>query len=148
MEKINGKWISPIKFDSEEDRKKAMNDWRTRYRETFRWDNQFCNWLKLKGFHNSKPITPKYLKEYERQEALIEEFYKYKGVYDGLGSDHLYHGNEGKYWKIFSEEQQKIYARDRAETDKLLKKIRGSNVTVGHTPNTPNHPNRKRTYRG
>ena len=148
MTNINGKWIQREHFDTEEDRKKAMSDWLDRYRETFRMDGMFCNWLKLNGFHCSKPITPKYLKEYERQQALIEEFYKYKGVYDGLGSDHLYHGNEGKYWKIFSEEQQKIYARDRAETDKLLKKIRGSNVTVGHTPNTPKHPTRKRTYRG
>ena len=146
MEKINGKWISPEIFDSEEDRKKAMNDWRTRYRETFRWDNQFCNWLKLPW--SAKPVTPKYLKEYERQKALIEEFYKYQGFYDSLGSDHKYYGNEGKYWKIFYEEQQKIYARDRAETDKFLKKIRGSNVTTGHTPNTPKHPTRKRTYRG
>ena len=58
MEKINGKWISPEIFDSEEDRKKAMNDWLTRYRETFRMDGMFCNWLKLNGFHSSKPITP------------------------------------------------------------------------------------------
>jgi len=144
MTRINGKWIQQVHFDTEEDRKKAMNDWLTRYRETFRMDGMFCNWLKLNGFHSSKPITPKYLKEYERQQALIEEFYKYEGVYDSLGSDHKYYGNEGKYWKIFNEEQQKIYARDRAETDKLLKKIRGSNVTTGHTPNTPK-PSRRNT---
>ena len=112
MTRVNGKWIQTEKFDSEEDRKKAMNDWLRRYRETFRMDGMFCNWLKLNGFHSNKPITPKYLKEYEKQQALIEEFYKYQGFYDSLGSDHKYHGNEGKYWKIFSEEQQKIYARD------------------------------------
>ena len=148
MKNINSNWIQREHFDSEEDRKKAMNDWRRRYHATFRSDDQFCNWLKLNGFHSSKPITPKYLKEYERQQALIEEFYKYEGVYDGLPECHRFHGNEGKYWKIFNEEQQKIYARNRAENEKLLKKIRGSNVTVGHTPNTPNHPTRKRTYRG
>ena len=37
-------------------------DWQRRYRATFRYDDQFCNWLKL-GF--VKPITPKYLKEYQ-----------------------------------------------------------------------------------
>ena len=64
MEKVNGKWIAPEHFDSEEERKKAMNGWRRRYYETFRSDDQFCNWLKLDGFHSSKPLTPKYLKEY------------------------------------------------------------------------------------
>ena len=28
MEKVNGKWIAPEHFDSEEERKKAMNGWR------------------------------------------------------------------------------------------------------------------------
>ena len=27
MEKVNGKWIAPEHFDSEEERKKAMNGW-------------------------------------------------------------------------------------------------------------------------
>ena len=31
MEKVNGKWIAPEHFDSEEERKKAMNGWRRRY---------------------------------------------------------------------------------------------------------------------
>ena len=134
MEKVNGKWIAPEHFDSEEERKKAMNGWRRRYYEIFRSDDQFCNWLKLDGFHSSKPITPKYLKEYERQQALIEEFYKYKGVYDGLPECHRFHGNDGKYWKIFSEEQQKIYAKDRAETTRRCNK-----VTYGHTPVSYTH---------
>ena len=142
MEKVNGKWIAPEHFDSEEERKKAMNGWRRRYYETFRSDDQFCNWLKLDGFHSSKPITPKYLKEYERQHALIEEFYKYKGVYDGLPECHRFHGNDGKYWKIFSEEQQKIYAKDRAETT-----LRCNKVTYGHTPNRPKRKREKRIRR-
>ena len=139
MEKVNGKWIAPEHFDSEEERKKAMNGWRRRYYETFRSDDQFCNWLKLDGFHSSKPITPKYLKEYERQQALIEEFYKYKGVYDGLPECHRYHGNDGKYWDIFYQEQQLINAKQIAETRR-----RYSKVTQGHTPSTPRRKKKKR----
>ena len=137
MEKVNGKWISLEHFDSEEDRKKAMNDWRRRYWETFRSDDQFCNWLKLPW--NEKPVTPKHLKEYERQQALIEEFYKYKGVYDGLPECHRYHGNDGKYWDIFYQEQQKINAKQIAETRR-----RYSKVTQGHTPSTPRRKKKKR----
>ena len=153
MEKINGKWIALEHFDSEEDRKKAMNDWRRRYYEIFRSDDQFCNWLKLPW--NEKPVTPKYLKEYERQQALIEEFYKYKGVYDGCPEYHRFHGNDGKYHEIFYEEYRKINAQRRRETDEFLRKIRGSNVTTGHTPAkrqpnrsiTNNPPRRKTIYR-
>ena len=128
----------------EEARKKAMNDWRRRYQATFRSDGMFCNWLKLNGFFN-KPVTPKYLKEYEHQKALIEEFELYKGVYDGLGSDHEYYGNEGEYWKIFCEEREKIYAKQREDWSR---KLRGSKVTQGHKPRT-NHrkPIKKRIYR-
>ena len=93
----------------EEARKKAMSDWRDRYRATFRSDGMFCNWLKMTW--NYKPVTPKHLKEYEHQKALIEEFELYKGVYDGLGSDHEYYGNQGEYWKIFCEEREKIYSK-------------------------------------
>ena len=125
----------------EEARKKAMNDWRNRYRATFREDGLFCNWVKLNGFFN-KPVTPKYLKEYEHQKALIEEFHLYAGVYDGLGSDHKYYGNKGKYFDIFHQEQEKIYAQAREETRR-----RYSKVTQGHTPNRPNPPRRKRLYR-
>ena len=125
----------------EEARKKAMSDWRDRYRATFRSDGMFCNWLKLNGFFN-KPVTPKYLKEYEHQKALIAEFELYKGVYDGLGSDHKYYGNKGKYFDIFHQEQEKIYAQAREETRR-----RYSKVTQGHTPNRPNPPRRKRLYR-
>ena len=130
----------------EEARIKAMNDWRERYRATFRSDGMFCNWLKMTW--NYKPVTPKYLKEYEQQKALIEEFELYKGVYDGIGSDHEYYGNEGKYWKIFCEEREKIYAKQREDWSRKLAKYRGSNVTVGHTPNRPKQPRRKKIYRG
>ena len=50
-------------------------DWQRRYRATFRYDDQFCNWLKL-GF--VKPITPKYLKEYQIQLALVIEMKEVK----------------------------------------------------------------------
>ena len=142
MKNINGKWIQREHFDSEEDRKKAMKDWSKRYHATFSSDNDFCNWLKLNAFHSRKPITPKYLKEYEKQQALIEEFYKYEGVYDGLPESHEYYGNEGKYWKIFSEEQERIYAKAREETRR-----RYSRVTVGHTPNTPKRKKGKKLRR-
>ena len=68
MTNINGKWIRREHFDTEEDRKKAMRDWHRRYYEIFRSDDQFCNWLKLPW--NDKPVTPKYLKEYEQQKAI------------------------------------------------------------------------------
>lgn len=97
MEKVNGKWIAQSILIVKKIEKKTMNGWRRRQYETFRSDDQFCNWLKLDGFHSSKPITPKYLKEYERQQALIEEFYKYKGVYDGLPESHRFNGNDCKY---------------------------------------------------
>ena len=127
----------------EEARKKAMRDWRDRYKATFRSDGMFCNWLKMTW--NYKPVTPKYLKEYEQQKALIEEFDLYKGVYDGLGSDHEYYGNEGKYWKIFCEEREKIYAKQREDWDN---KLRGRKVTTGHKPRTTHrNPIKKRTYR-
>ena len=116
-----------------------MNDWRRRYYETFRSDDQFCNWLKLNGFNSSKPITPKYLKEYERQQALIEEFYKYKGVYDGLPECHRFHGNGGKYHYIFNQEIDKINAKEREKTRR-----RYSKVTQGHTPSTPRRKKKKR----
>ena len=148
MTNINGKWIRQVHFDTEEDRKKAMSDWRRRYWETFRSDDQFCNWLKLKGFFSSKPVTPEYVKEQERQEALIEEFYKYQGVYDGLPEAHRFNGNGGKYWDIFRAEQRRMDARDRAESDKLLRKIRGNNVTQGHTPKRRKQPRPKTNYRG
>ena len=127
----------------EEARKKAMSDWRDRYRATFRSDGMFCNWLKMTW--NYKPVTPKHLKEYEHQKALIEEFELYKGVYDGLGSDHEYYGNQGEYWKIFCEEREKIYAKQREDWSR---KLRGSKVTQGHKPRT-NHrkPIKKRIYR-
>ena len=132
----------------EEARKKAMNDWRRRYHATFRSDGMFCNWLKMTW--NYKPVTPKYLEEYEHQKALIEEFDLYKGFYDGIGSDHEYRGNKGKYWQIFQEEQEKIYAKAREETRR-----RYSKVTQGHTPAkrkpnrsiTNNPPRRKTIYR-
>ena len=127
MININGKWIRQVHFDTEEDRKKAMSDWRRRYWETFRSDDQFCNWLKLPW--NDKPVTPKYLKEYEQQKALLEEFHKYEGVYDGMPECHRFHGNGGKYWKIFYEEHQKVIAQHRKETDEWLRKIRGGRVT-------------------
>ena len=78
MTNINGKWIQREHFDTEEDREKAMRDWHRRYYEIFRSDNQFCNWLKLPW--NDKPVTPKYLEEYEQQKAILEEFYKYQGI--------------------------------------------------------------------
>ena len=153
MTNINGKWIQREHFDSEEDRKKAMNDWRRRYYEIFRSDDQFCNWLKLPW--NGKPVTPKYLKEYEQQKAILEEFYKYEGAYDGLPECHKYHGNDGKYHEIFFEEHQKVIAQHRKETDEFLRKIRGGRVTQGHTPAkrkpnrsiTNNPPRRKTIYR-
>ena len=55
---------------------------------------------------------------------------------------HRFHGNDGKYWKIFSEEQQKIYAKDRAETTRRCNK-----VTTGHTPNRPKRKREKRIRR-
>ena len=57
MEKVNGKWIAPEHFDSEEERKKAMNGWRRSF--YMRPFDQTINsdWLKLDGFHSSKPIT-------------------------------------------------------------------------------------------
>ena len=143
MININGKWIRQVHFDTEEDRKKAMSDWRRRYWETFRSDDQFCNWLKLKGFFSSKPVTPEYVKEQERQEALIEEFYKYQGVYDVLPEAHRFNGNGGKYWKIFQDEQEKIWAKAREETRR-----RYSNVTQGHTPKRRKQPRPKTIYRG
>ena len=143
MTNINGKWIRQVHFDTEEDRKKAMSDWRRRYWETFRSDDQFCNWLKLKGFFSSKPVTPEYVKEQERQEALIEEFYKYQGVYDVLPEAHRFNGNGGKYWKIFQDEQEKIWAKAREETRR-----RYSNVTQGHTPKRRKQPRPKTIYRG
>ena len=93
----------------------------------------------------NKPVTPKYLKEYEHQKALIAEFDLYKGVYDGIGNDHKYYGNEGKYWKIFCEEREKIYAKQKEEWETILK---GRKVTTGHIPNKPKNPIRKRIYRG
>ena len=146
MTNINGKWIRQVHFDTEEDRKKAMSDWRRRYWETFRSDDQFCNWLKLPW--NDKPVTPKYLKEYEQQKALLEEFHKYEGVYDGMPECHRFHGNGGKYWKIFYEEHQKVIAQHRKETDEWLRKIRGGRVTQGHTPNRRKQPRPKTNYRG
>ena len=137
MEKVNGKWLRQVHFDTEEDRKKAMSDWRKRYEAAFPYGDEFCNWLKLPW--NEKPVTPKYLKEYEKQEALIEEFYKYKGLYDGLPSDHKYHGNGGKYWDIFYQEQRKINAKHIEETRR-----RYSKVTQGHTPSTPRRKKKKR----
>ena len=101
MININGKWIHQVHFDTEEDRKKAMSDWRRRYWETFRSDDQFCNWLKLNGFHSDKPITPKYLKEYEIQLALVAEMKVVKTPWSGEPEDHRYHGNGGKYHYIF-----------------------------------------------
>jgi len=148
MTNINGKWIQREHFDSEEDRKKAMNDWRRRYYETFRSDDQFCNWLKLKGFFSSKPVTPEYVKEQERQQALVEEFYKYQGAYDGLPHNHTYHGNDGKYWDIFRAEQRRMDARDQARMDRDLARIRGSRVTQGHTPKRRKQPRPKTNYRG
>ena len=141
MININGKWIRQVHFDTEEDRKKAMSDWRRRYWETFRSDDQFCNWLKLPW--NDKPVTPKYLKEYEQQKAILEEFYKYQGVYDVLPEAHRFNGNGGKYWKIFQDEQEKIWAKAREETRR-----RYSNVTQGHTPKRRKQPRPKTIYRG
>ena len=113
----------------EETRKKKLRDWRDRYRSTFRSDDQFCNWLNMPWFY--KPVTPKHLREYERQKALIEEFYLYKGVYDGLGSSHLYNGNKGKYWEIYYAEYEKALVVKREETAKFLAEIRGQKVTTG-----------------
>ena len=76
---------------------------------------------------------------------MIFEFYKYQGLYDGIGSDHLYHGNEGKYWQIFYEEQEKIYAKQREDWNR---KLRRSKVTTGHKPNKSKNPIKKRIYRG
>ena len=99
---------------------------------------------------NDKPVTPKYLKEYEFQKALVHEFYEYQGVYDGLGEYHKYHGNGGKYHHIFNQEIDNINAKHREETRR-----RFSRVTTGHTPAkrkpnrsiTNNPPRRKKIYR-
>ena len=122
-------------------------DWQRRYRATFRYDDQFCNWLKL-GF--VKPITPKYLKEYQIQLALVIEMKEVKTPWSGEPEDHRYHGNGGKYHYIFQEEREKIYAKAREETRR-----RYSKVTQGHTPAkrkayrsiTNNPPRRKTIYR-
>ena len=136
---VGGFYIKKHHYD-EETRKKKLSDWHERYRATFPYEGNFCNWLKLPW--NDKPVTPKYLKEYEYQKALVEEFYEYQGVYDGLPSCHKYNGNDGKYHEIFYQEQRKIIAQQRKETDEFLKKIRGSNVTTGHKDKPINKPKR------
>ena len=137
-------YIKKHQYD-EETRKAKLRDWRKRYKAAFPYGDEFCNWLKLPW--NDKPVTPKYLKEYEFQKALVHEFYEYQGVYDGLPSDHKYHGNGGKYHYIFFEEHQKIIAHSRKKWDEQLRKIRGSNVTVGNTPNRPRGKKEKRIRR-
>ena len=57
-------YIKKHHFD-EETRKEKLKDWHKRYEDAFPFDDQFCNWLKLPW--NNKPVTPKYLKEYEYQ---------------------------------------------------------------------------------
>ena len=97
-----------------------------------------------------KPITPKYLKEYQIQLALVIEMKEVKTPWSGEPEDHRYHGNGGKYHYIFQEEREKIYAKAREETRR-----RYSKVTQGHTPAkrkpyrsiTNNPPRRKTIYR-
>tara|TARA_B100001093_G_scaffold504559_1_gene560565 strand:- start:461 stop:844 length:384 start_codon:yes stop_codon:yes gene_type:complete len=121
-------------------REEQYKDWERRYRATFRSDDQFCNWLKLPW--NDKPVTPKYLKEYEIQLALVAEMKVVKTPWSGEPEDHRYQGNSGKYHEIFLKEQQKIYVRDRAETRR-----RYSKVTQGHTPSTSKRKKEKRIRR-
>ena len=52
----------------------------------------------------------------------MREFYKYQGVYDGLPEAHRFNGNGGKYWKIFRDEQERIYAR-MGKSQKLKEKL-------------------------
>ena len=80
-------------------------DWQRRYRATFRYDDQFCNWLKL-GF--VKPITPKYLKEYQIQLALVIEMKEVKTPWSGEPEDHRYHGNGGSII-IFSKKSERKF---------------------------------------
>ena len=120
-------------------REEQYKDWVRRYRATFRSDDQFCNWLKL-GF--VQPITPKYLKEYEIQLALVAEMKVVKTPWSGEPEDHRYHGNGGKYHKIFLEEEKKIYANAREKTRRKYSK-----VTQGHTPNRPRRKKEERIRR-
>ena len=59
-----------------------------------------------------------------------------------MPSDYKYHGNGGKYFKIFLEEQEKVYAYERKETEEFLRKFRGSRVTKGHQDKPINKPKR------
>ena len=124
----------------EETRKEKLKDWHDRYRATFPYEGNFCNWLNMPWFDT--PVTPKYLKEYEYQKALVNEFNEYKGVYDGLPSDHKYNGNKGKYWEIYRAECDKVIAVQREETARYLAEIRGNKVTTGHKDKPINKPKR------
>ena len=124
----------------EETRKKKLSDWRDRYYKAFPYEGNFCNWLNMPWFY--KPVTPKHLKEYEYQLALINEFNEYKGVYDGLPCCHKYNGNKGKYWEIYRAECDKVIAVQREETARYLAEIRGNKVTTGHKDKPINKPKR------
>ena len=148
---VGGFYIKKHHYD-EETRKKKLSDWHERYRATFPYEGNFCNWLNMPW--SDKPVTPKYLKEYEFQDALVNEFYEYKGVYDGLPSCHKYNGNKGKYWEIYRAECDKVIAVQREETARYLAEIRGNKVTTGHKDkpykpkrNINKNPIKKVTYR-